>query len=88
MPTISRDELATRPLSVCLDEGQTVATGPLQLLVTDPNDDPWLLAGTVTQEAAADAARELTGLGPLGPPSPLDPTVTPDGSEQPPAECP
>jgi outer membrane lipoprotein-sorting protein len=70
-----RDELQTRPGSVCLPEGQAVATGPLQLLVTDPDDDPWLLAGTVTQDAAARAARELAATVRTGPPSPLDPTV-------------
>lgn len=70
-----RDELETRPGSVCLAEGESVATGPLRLLVTDPDDDPWLLAGTVTQEAAARAARQLGAADRSGPPSPLDPTV-------------
>ena len=54
-----RDELASRPGSVCLPEGQTVASGPLDLMVTDPNDNPWLIAGTVTQQALVDAARDL-----------------------------
>jgi outer membrane lipoprotein-sorting protein len=70
-----RDELAGRPGSVCLAEGQAVATGPLQLLVTDPDDDPWLLAGTVTREAVAEAARDLAEVEQLGPPSSLDPTL-------------
>ncbi len=54
-----RDELATRPGSVCLPTGQTVATGPLHLMVTDPDDNPWLLAGTVTRAALVAAARDL-----------------------------
>ncbi|QIK65533.1 transcriptional regulator [Nocardioides sp. HDW12B] len=54
-----RDELATRPGAVCLTEGRTVAAGPLQLLVTDRMEEPWLLAGTVTRDAVARAAREL-----------------------------
>jgi hypothetical protein len=82
-----RDELAARPGSVCLPDGQAVATGPLQLLVTDPDDDPWLLAGTITQDAAVEAARELDGLDRLGPPSPLDPTVEPP-DPAPAAACP
>jgi hypothetical protein len=37
-----------------------VGTGPLQLLVTSPADGgSWLLAGTVTRDAAVDAADEL-----------------------------
>jgi outer membrane lipoprotein-sorting protein len=67
-----QDELGTRPGSVVLPEGLAVATGPLQLLVTEPDDDPWLVAGTVTQAAAARAARELVRGRYLGPPSPLD----------------
>jgi hypothetical protein len=67
-----REELATRPGSVCLAEGRAVATGPLQLLVTDPETDPWLLAGTVTQDAAARAARDL-GVDSLVRIEPLDP---------------
>ncbi len=67
-----REELATRPGSVCLAEGRAVATGPLQLLVTDPETDPWLLAGTVTQDAAARAARDL-GVDSVVRIEPLDP---------------
>ncbi len=54
-----REELASRPGSVCLAEGPAVATGPLQLLVTESAGEPWLLAGTVTRGAAARAARDL-----------------------------
>lgn len=84
-----REELETRPGSVCLPEGQTVAAGPLQLLVTDPNHDPWLLAGTVTQDAAAEAARQLARSVRTGPPSPLDPTTDqPHGGDAPRVQCP
>lgn len=71
-----REELATRPGSACLDAGQTVATGPLNLMVTDPSDNPWLLAGTVNRTALVDAARDLRAV------------ALPVPEDAPPAECP
>jgi outer membrane lipoprotein-sorting protein len=57
-----RDELSKRPGAECLEEGWVVGTGPLQLLVTSPSEGgSWLVAGTVTRDAATDAASELLG---------------------------
>ncbi len=55
-----REELAKRPGATCLPQGWVVGTGPLQLLVTSPAfGGSWLVAGTVTREAAIDAADQL-----------------------------
>lgn len=66
------EEVSTRPGAVCLAEGWAVATGPLQLLVTESAGEAWLLAGTVTRDAAARAARGLQADG-LVRAGPLDP---------------
>jgi hypothetical protein len=56
-----RENLRAAPGVRRLDEGLLVTASPLRMLLAqpEPNDGSWLLAGTVTQRALADAAREL-----------------------------
>ncbi len=55
-----REQISGRIGAECLRRGWLVGTGPLQLLVTPPAlEGSWLVTGTVTRDAALDAAAEL-----------------------------
>ncbi|MEO5708956.1 MAG: hypothetical protein ABIQ59_03950 [Nocardioidaceae bacterium] len=56
-----REGLLTAPGSLELDQGILVAAPPMRLLLAnaEPNDNSWLLAGTVTRKALLRAADQL-----------------------------
>ncbi len=56
-----RDALVVAPGAVLDDLGVRIAAGPLGLMLVDGPDGPVLLAGTVSLDALAAAATELTG---------------------------
>ncbi len=55
------DALVVAPGAVVDDLGVRIASGPLGLMLVDGPDGPVLLAGTVSLDALAAAATELTG---------------------------
>jgi hypothetical protein len=56
-----REDLVKQPGVRELDQGLLLGAAPLHLLLAVPerNDNSWLLAGTVTEEALTEAADEL-----------------------------
>ena len=55
-----REQLGSWPGSRLVREGVVLSVGPLGVLLTGGHDDDgWLLAGTVTEDTLATAAREL-----------------------------
>jgi hypothetical protein len=57
-----REALTASPDAVTDELGTRVAAGPLGLMLVDPGDGPaYVLTGTVTLDALADAARRLPG---------------------------
>ena len=55
-----RRQLAVTPGVVAIPEGDTIAVGPLNVLLTEYLDGSgWLLSGTVTRDALAMAAHEV-----------------------------
>ena len=55
-----REQLGSWPGSRLVPEGIVLSVGPLGLLLTgDHEDSGWLIAGTVTEDTLATAAREL-----------------------------
>jgi outer membrane lipoprotein-sorting protein len=60
-----RDALSASPDAVVDDLGARVAAGPVAVMIVDPPDrGPYVLTGTVTLDALAQAARQLPGLEP------------------------
>jgi hypothetical protein len=59
-----RDALVTAPEAVVDDLGVRISAGPLGLMLVRGPDGPVLLAGTVSLDALATAATELTGANP------------------------
>ena len=59
-----REALTASPDAVRDELGTRVAAGPLGLMLVDPGDGPaYVLTGTVSLDALADAARRLPGVG-------------------------
>jgi hypothetical protein len=57
-----REALTASPDAVTDELGTRVAAGPLGLMLVDPGEGPaYVLTGTVTLDALADAARRLPG---------------------------
>ena len=58
-----RGQLARRPDTQHLEQGELVTAGPLTLVLAPRRDDrAWLVAGTITPDAALAAAEELAEL--------------------------
>ncbi len=61
-----RQQLEATPGAVLSDQGMTLTVGPLTLLLgpPGPEDNSWLLAGTVTPKTLAEAADQLAATSP------------------------
>jgi hypothetical protein len=60
-----RDAVSTSPDAITDRLGTRVAAGPVSLMIVEPpGRGPYVLTGTVTLDALAQAARQLPGLEP------------------------